>query len=134
MTFTEIYSYRISDKEYFKKDVSVRQFEDKENQKSFYFDIRTKFLNEKREILPTKRGVVLKPCEFEELMPYMLNGQTHEIDGEYRRIWFTKREDKPYVHQLKLLKMDGKETSIDLLMTEIKKLNFIKDKLFNKAK
>ena len=130
MSLCDKFTYRLSDKKIFKTDVSLKPFEHIDGNIVDYIHIRTKVVDDNGIEIPTKKGVTLMPCELEELLPHMIMGkQSYEINGDRRRIWFAQNKDKPYLFNLKTLKLDGKENSIDLTMVEIRKINFVKDKL-----
>jgi len=46
------------------------------------------------------------------------------------RIQLFKKSGKEFIYDLTLRKLDGKESTLSLTHKEIKKINFIKDKIF----
>ncbi len=130
MSFTEEFTRRISDKLQFKKDLSITSFTHDDNTRSYYVDIRTKFVDGSEE-RPTKNGVTLYPEEMRLLMPKMLTGKLFEIDNTTRHITFRKKENRKFVYEILLVKRDDdKEQKLDLVMSEIKKISKLGDKIF----
>ena len=68
--------------------------------------------------------------ELKKLLPNMMALRDCNEDNQWRRVWFTK-SDKKFLYNLNLRKFDGMESSTSLTHKDIKKINFIKDKLFN---
>jgi len=53
----------------------------------------------------------------------------YSIEG-HKRILLFKKSDKDFIYDLILRKFDGKESKLSLTHKEIKKINFIRDKIF----
>src|SRR5882762_3019920 len=91
----------------------------------FYVDIRTYFIDGQCE-QPTRYGVFLTMDEFKNILPYLSTKKSHEIDGN-RKISFAKNG---WLSDLKLTKVDGKESNISLNINEIEKITSFKDEIF----
>ena len=139
MPFTEIFSTVINEKEFkssdnnkvlkYTKMVKVLIYNDEHGKNPTYWvDIRTHCYNGV-ESRATKFGVCITPNELNTLLPNMIEGKEIEIDGEWRRIWF-KKSDKKFMFDLCVRKYEGKDTTISVTNKDIKKINFIRDKIF----
>jgi hypothetical protein len=92
-------------------------------------DIRTDF-NDGEKCKPTKLGVCLLFDELEKLLPDMLEVKDCEESGKWRRVWF-KKSDRESFYDLNVRKFNGSESTIGLSYNDIKKIDLIKDKIFN---
>jgi hypothetical protein len=128
MPFTELYSAVISQKDSYVKKVKVLLCTGG-NERTYWVDIRCHY-NFEDEWKPTKFGVCITVDELKKLLPDMMALKDCDEDNQWRRVWF-KKSDKKFLYDLNLRKFDGKETSISLTHKDIKKINFIKDRIYN---
>ncbi len=129
MTFTELYSTDINQKDSYVKRVKVLLCSGEEENSSYWIDIRCHYINGE-ENRATKFGVCLKVEELEKLLPNMIQLKDCDQGTQWRRVWFEKSEKK-FLYDLKMRKFDGKEASISLTHKDIKSINFIRDKIFD---
>ncbi len=130
MPFTELYSTVINQKGSCVKKVKILLCTGDDGKECTYrVDIRC-YYNFEEECKPTKFGVCITVDELKKLLPNMMALRDCNEDNQWRRVWFTK-SDKKFLYNLNLRKFDGMESSISLTHKDIKKINFIKDKLFN---
>ena len=146
MNFKQVFSSRISDKEKFKKDVTVHSLKHSEGLESFYIDVRLKFVDDKGVERFTKKGVSLLPSDIKDLLPLWLFGNEHRFSDEskkstFRTVDFKPLSEKAFLFEIKVIKsrhnddqlIEYKESSITLTMRELEELNRIKNVILNKC-
>jgi hypothetical protein len=129
MSFTELYSDVINQKDSYVKKIKVLLINGNDGKhKSYWVDIRCYYLTEACK--PTKFGVCITFDELNKLLPNMMALKDCNEENYWRRVSFEK-SDKAFLYNLNVSKIDGKETSIALTFKDIQKIYFMKDKIFN---
>jgi hypothetical protein len=128
MAFNTLYRLRFGDDEQYKKEISLRSLTHEDGGVKHYVDIRT-FYVEKDKLKPTTFGVMLTPQEFKSLLPSMISGTPIDIGDDVRKISFARKLNKSYLFILSLKRMDGKDTSIQLILGDINRMSPIVDVL-----
>jgi len=129
MSFTELFSRDINQKLSYVKKVKVLIFNEAGKEQTYWIDIRNHYKRDDDTCIPTKFGVRISPNELDQLLENMMKLNEYSIEGDKRMVLF-KKSDKEFIYDLTLRKLDGKESTLSLTHKEIKKINFIKDKIF----
>ena len=132
MVFTQLFSELLNENGNYKKLVKVLKCAEVGKDTTTWIDIRSCY-DDGKDCKSTKGGVCITPEELETLLPKMMEGKQYELESEKRLLQFKPSAIHRYIYDLSLRKFDGKESALTLTMTEIRKMNFIREKIFEKC-
>jgi hypothetical protein len=129
MSFNVLFAHVLNVHNDFQKVVKVLSRTEEGKDTTYWIDFRSVF-NNGETIKHLKDGVCLKPIELDKLLPKMIATKEFELNDGIRNITFKCNEKFNYLYDIKMVTMDGKESSIRLTLKEIKQIYFIRKSIF----
>jgi hypothetical protein len=129
MSFNILFAHVINVHNDYQKVVKVLARIEEGKDTTYWIDFRSVH-NNGETIKHLKEGVCLTPEELNKMLPKMITAKEFELNDGKRNIKFKINEKYKYLYDVKMVTLDGKESSIRLTLKEIKQIYFIRKSIF----